>query len=69
MLETSFPPFIGKKSGEIPMFRSFWRKMKFLACISLKIGNLGEIANYDVNWDVVHGVICVISVCVERRDP
>ena len=37
-----------KKNGEIPRSRTFLAKILLLAYISLKIGNLGKIDNYDV---------------------
>ena len=48
MLETSFPSFISKKSGEILIFRTFLAKNSILAYISLKIAKLGKIGNYYV---------------------
>ena len=40
--------FVSKKPGEIPIFRTFLAKDAILAYISLLIGYLGKIDNYDV---------------------
>ena len=69
MLETSFSSFISKKSGEIPIFRTFLAKKSISAYISLQIGCLGKIDNYDVIVTSCMGCLYFFFVCMERRDP
>ena len=46
------------------VFRTFMAKNSILAYISLKIGNLGKIGNYDVTY----GMFVLFLVCMERGD-
>ena len=48
MLETSFPSFISKKLGEVPIFRTFLVKIQFWRIFHCKSANLCKIDNYDV---------------------
>ena len=48
MLETPFPFFISKKTGEIPIFRTFLAKKSILAYISLKIDIFRSAMFYNV---------------------
>ena len=66
-LKRHFHLFINKKPGEIVIFKTFLAKNSILVYISLKIGNLDKIGDYDV---IVTSYMrcCTFLVCMERVD-
>ena len=69
MLKISFVSFISKKSGEMPISRTFLAENSILTYISMKIAKLGKIGNYDVIVTLyTRYSFKLFVVCIEKED-
>ena len=67
MLETSFPSFISKKLGEIPIFRTFMAKIQFWPIFHCKSAFFDKIDNYDVIVTSYMGCLYCFGMYGKRR--